>query len=96
MLDYYCPFTTTTRLKESLHHFDTQKNEAMNTSIAKCAPKIKTHGMIISLANRVMITAGTNNLGHEKYWSYIYASMDLKIGTETISFLKSFDQNRIY
>ena len=38
----YRPFTTPTRLKESLHDFDTQKNEAMNASIAKYATKTKT------------------------------------------------------
>ena len=96
MRDCYRPFTTTTRLKESLHEFDTQKNEAMTTLIAKYTPKTKTYGMTISLTNRTMITLGTNNLGHERYCTSIYASMDLKIGTETISFLKSLDHNRIY
>ena len=43
-----------------------------------------------------MIAVGTNNLGHEKYWTSVHASMDLKIGTEKISFLKSLDHNRIY
>ena len=52
--------------------------------------------MTMSLTNRVMIAIGNNNLGHEKYWTSVYASMDLKIGTKTISFLKSFDHNRIY
>ena len=32
---------SSTRLKEPLHLYDTQKNEAMNNSIAKYAPKIK-------------------------------------------------------
>ena len=59
----YRPFTTPTRLKESLHDFDTQKNEAMNASIAKYAPKTKTYGMTISLTNRVMIARGINNKG---------------------------------
>ena len=67
MWDYYRPFTTTTRLKESLHEFDTQKNETMNTSIAKYAHTPKTYEMTISLTNRVMIAVGTNNFGHEKY-----------------------------
>ena len=68
----------------------------MNTSIAKYAPKTKTYEMTISLTNRVMIAVGTNNLGHEKYWTSVYSSMDLKIETETISFLKSLDHNRVY
>ena len=30
------------------------------------------------------------------YLTSVYSSMDLKIGTETISFLKSLDHNRVY
>ena len=51
----------------------------MNTSIAKYASNTKTYGMTISLTNRIMIAVGTNNLGHEKYWTSVYASMDLKL-----------------
>ena len=43
-----------------------------------------------------MITVGTYTLGHKKYWTSVYASMELKIGTKKISFLKSLDVNRIY
>ena len=59
----YKPFTTETRLKDSLHMFDTQQNEAMNISIAKYAPKTKTYGITISLTKRVMIVIGISNLG---------------------------------
>ena len=68
----------------------------MTTSIAKYAPKTKTYGMTIPLTNRVMIAVDTNNLSHEKYWISVYTSMELKIGTEKISFLKSLDLNRTY
>ena len=37
----YRQYTTEARLKESLHLYDTQKNEAMHNSIAKYAPKQK-------------------------------------------------------
>ena len=68
----------------------------MNTSITKYVPKTKTCGMTISLTNRVMIAVGTNNLGHENYLTSVYASMELKIGTENISFFESLDHNSIY
>ena len=68
----------------------------MNTSIVKYTPKARTYRITISLTNRVMIVVGTNNLGHENYWTCVYASMELKIGTKTSSFLKSLDMNRIY
>ena len=38
----YAPFTTPKRLQESLHSFDTQRNEGMNTSVEKYSPKTKT------------------------------------------------------
>ena len=43
-----------------------------------------------------MINVDTNKICHEKYWRTVYTSMNLKISTETISFLKSLDQNRTY
>ena len=64
----YRPCTTEARLKESLHFYDIQKNEAVNNSIAKYAQKTITYGMTISLTNRVMIAIGVSNLGAESYW----------------------------
>ena len=68
----------------------------MNTSIVKYASKARTYIMIISLTNRMLIVVGTNNIGHENYWTCVYASMELKIGTKTSFFLKSLDMNHIY
>ena len=96
LLKVYEPFTTAKRLQESLHPFDTQGNEAMNASISKYAPKTKTYGMTISLTNRVMVCAGINNLGAENYWNSVYSSLELDMGNETTSFLRSQDQNRGY
>ena len=38
MCKAYQPFTIPTRIKESLHEFDTQKKEAINAYIAKYTP----------------------------------------------------------
>ena len=43
------PFQTDKVLKESLHMFDTQKNELMNNVIAYVAPKNKTMARSMSL-----------------------------------------------
>ena len=75
-----------TRLKESLHEFNTQKNEAMNASITKYAPKTKTYGMTISLTNRVMIAIGIN----------VYNKLDITMAPETVSFLQSQEKSRFY
>ena len=59
---YTKPFKTRERLQESLHLFDTQQNEAMNTPISKYSSKTKTYGMTISLTNCVLISVGISNL----------------------------------
>jgi len=63
----YRIYTTEARLKESLHLYDTTKNEAMHNYIVKYAPKAKSYEMTISLTNRVMIAIGVSNLGAESY-----------------------------
>ena len=92
----YQPFTTPTRLKESLHEFNTQKNEAMNASITKYAPKTKTHGMTISLTNRVTIAIGINNYGAEKYSRRVYNELYIAMAPEIVSLLQSQDISRFY
>ena len=76
--------------------FDTQQNEAMNTSIAKYSPKTKTHGMTISLTNRVMIAIGILNLGASLFWINVYSALNISMVPESISSLKSQDQSRVY
>ena len=92
----YLPYTTEARLKESLHLYDTQKNEDMNNSIAKYAPKTKRYGMTISLTNRVMIAIGVSNLGAEAYWKRVYLRLVIPMSPETISFLQNQDKYRSY
>ena len=94
--DAYRSFTTRERLQESLHPFDTQQNEAMSASISKYAPKTKTHGMTISLTNRVLISVGIRNLTAVTYWEQVYSSLGLSMADETASFLKTQDIFRIY
>ena len=85
----YLSYTTEARLKESLHLYDTQKNEAMNNSIAKYTPKTKTYGMTISLTNRVMIAIGVSNLGAGSYWKRVYSRLVIPMSPETTSFLQN-------
>ena len=47
------PFQTDKVLRESLHMFDTQKDESMNNVIAYVAPKNKTMAHRTSLNNRI-------------------------------------------
>ena len=57
--------------------FDTQQNEAMNTSITKYAPKRKTYVMTISFTNRVMIAIGISNLGAQLFWYNVYSVLSI-------------------
>ena len=72
MRDAYEPFTNEERLRESLHSYSTQKNEAMNNSVAKYAPKTRTYSTTMALTNRVMIAIGTSNLGYVTFWERVF------------------------
>ena len=54
-------------LKESLHMFDTYKNESMNNVIAYVAPKNKTMANSMSLNNRISCVVGISILGFKTY-----------------------------
>ena len=58
----------TENIKECLHTFDTQKNEAVNNLIARVAPKFKHFGTTPALDTRVSTVAGTTNMGYENYY----------------------------
>ena len=52
--------------------------------------------MTILLTNRVMIAIGISNLGLELFWNRVYASLNINIAPETISFLQSQDHSWSY
>ena len=58
------PFQTDKVLKESLHMFDTQKNESMNNVIAYVAQKNKTMAHSMSLNNRISCVVGISIFGY--------------------------------
>ena len=74
-----------------LHFFDTQKNEAMNTSIMKYAPKSKTYCKTLSLKVRVCIAATTNSTGHELFWRKVLQRMKLEMSPELQARLQFMD-----
>ena len=96
MKDAYQPFPNEERLHESLHSYYTQKNEAMNNSVAKCASKTRTYSTTMALTNRVMIAIGTSNLGYITFWERLFSDLALIMNTDTISFLIVKDQNHTY
>ena len=69
MMKAYERFIQPDMLKQLWHEWDTQKNEAMNTSAAALVPKNKTYSMPDSLATRVAIADGCQVYGFAKFWS---------------------------
>ena len=68
----FAPFITHKMMTMLHHEFDTQKNEALNNSVASYAPKSKTFSLTNSLHCRVAIAAGVQILGYEDFWSRVF------------------------
>lgn len=60
------------------HDFSTQKNEAINHSVASMAPKTK-RSKPPSLITRVMLCAGEQIVGHAQLWKRIFKLFDLQL-----------------
>ena len=80
------PFQTDKALKESLHMFDTQKNESMNNVIAYVAPKNKTMAHSMSLNNKISCVVGISILRFKTYWKRVFTLMEI----QTISTFEQF------
>lgn len=51
-------FTTDENIKEMLHTFDTQQNEALNMTVSRYVPKFKHFGTTMALNTRVRCVIG--------------------------------------
>jgi len=65
LLEIYRNFLTTDRIKQMHHPFDTQKNEALNTKIARCCPKNTTMSKSMVLSDRVSWVVVEDSVGGE-------------------------------
>ena len=75
-----------------LHHeYDTQKNEAMNNSVASYGPKFKTYSLADSLLVRIAIAAGVQIQGYEKFWAAVFNSSHLDFNHNLVSELRQKD-----
>ena len=71
-------FQTEKVLKESLHMFDTQKNESMNNVIACVAQKNKTMAHIMSLNDSISCVVGISIFGFKTYWKRVLALIEMQ------------------
>ena len=89
----YSPYVTDERLEECYHEYDTQKNEAMNTAVARVAPKNRTYCRSKSLMARICLVVGEQNMGHEEFWKRLLAEY---FGiTPSASILDYFDKKNM-
>ena len=89
------PFTTTERLVELMHEFDTQTNEALNRVIAKYAPKDRTYSTTMSLSNRIAIVTGIHNDGHHAFWTNVFKRIRLPINAHLDNNLNKCDRTKL-
>ena len=90
-MEIYQQFTSEERLKECMHPYDTQLNEAMNTSVSRYARKERIYCSTMSLTNRVMIDLGTLNCGYYGYWSCVFDKLNMPISESLEAYLKYKD-----
>jgi len=91
MTDAYAPYITKSMLEQLQHEWDTQKNEAMNTSVSAYAPKNKTYSMTQSLDTRVAIAAGVQILGYYQFWKRIFSEFDTEVDANLGAILQRRD-----
>lgn len=88
----YSRFITRPMLLMLNHMWSTHKNEAMNTSVAASAPKIKHYSTTNILLTRVGIAGGCQVLGHATFWSMVCDGFDFKIDFNLFSILPQRDE----
>ena len=68
-------FTHPELLLETVHTMSTQKNEAMNHSIASFAPKFYHFSGTPTLETRVQVAIGCNNMGTSAFYNSVICSL---------------------
>ena len=91
MKKIYDRLTSEDRLKECMHSYSTQINEALNTAVSRYARKGRTYCTTMSLTNRVMIAMGVRNEGFFTFWSKVFLSLGIRMSVSLANRLKGKD-----
>ena len=70
-------FTSDSYITEMHHTFHSQKNEAMNRSVMKFAPKHFCFSKTMSLTIRIAIAISVNSVGYEKFYRILFSAVGL-------------------
>ena len=81
-------------LRQSMHHFTTQTNEALNQSQAMLTPKAKVFHESRSFHYRHAIVIGCHNWGVRKYWTSVFTQLGIAHTSHLISYLDIMDTKR--
>jgi hypothetical protein len=89
-------FSTEEHLRECYHKMSSQKNEAMNKSIMRYAPKDKTYARTMSLTSRINLSIGIDCVGHAEYYQRLFSSMLFRHTALTFSGLRRMWRKKEY
>ena len=90
----FAPFITHKMMMMLHHPYDTQKNEALNNSVAAYAPKSRTYSLTNSLLCRVSIVAGVQILGYASFWSNVFSEFGLDLDSNLRHSLLARDKRK--
>mmetsp|Transcript_35972 Transcript_35972/g.41699 ORF Transcript_35972/g.41699 Transcript_35972/m.41699 type:complete len:165 (+) Transcript_35972:143-637(+) len=62
-------------IKESMHLFETQLNEALNQAIGQTCPKFKLLGTSMTLTTRVSKVLFVRNIGYKGYYAQVFEAL---------------------
>merc|ERR1712045_865868 len=74
--------------------YDTQKNEGLNSAVARVAPKCRTYCQSASLWARISLVIGEQNCGIKKFWQHLLENVfGINIPSSIIHFFINRDQD---
>ena len=82
-------------LEQCIHEYNKQKNEGMNTCVAKYTPKNKTYCKSILLEARVKVAAGIYMVGYHFFRTQVMTLLEIEISTNFEVYLLQRDKNKI-
>ena len=88
------PYLSDECLRQLHHPYHTQRNEALNKSVATYAPKHKTFSLTESLTTRVAIAAGTQILGYHDFWKEIFQEFGIIFDSQISSVLMEMQNKK--
>ena len=95
LVEKYERYRSEEMLAQCIHEYDTQKNEGMNTCVAKYAPKNKTYCKSISLEARVKVAAGIYMVGYHYYWTEVMKELQMEISPNFEEHLLNLDERKM-